>query len=94
MLICETKEEARQRFVAWRNALENKGLKVNVSKIKCMVCCAKGGSSRPVQCVWKESGCEFNTMCNMWLLGAWAMFGSTGTFGESGTGFCVQNVQR
>ena len=25
-LICETKEEARQRFVAWRNMLESKGL--------------------------------------------------------------------
>ena len=23
VLICETKEEARQRFVAWRNVLEN-----------------------------------------------------------------------
>ena len=30
VLICETKEEARQRFVAWRNALESKGLKVNM----------------------------------------------------------------
>ena len=28
VLICKTKEDARQRFVAWRNALENKGLKV------------------------------------------------------------------
>ena len=25
VLICETKEEARQRFVAWRNALERLG---------------------------------------------------------------------
>ena len=31
VLICETKEEARQRFVAWRNALESKGLKGNIS---------------------------------------------------------------
>ena len=36
VLICETKEEARQRFVAWRNALESKGLKVNISKTKVM----------------------------------------------------------
>ena len=28
VLICKTKEEARQRFVAWRNVLESKGLKV------------------------------------------------------------------
>ena len=31
MLICETKEETRRRFLAWRNALENKGLKVNIN---------------------------------------------------------------
>ena len=36
MLICETKEEARRRFVTWRNALESKGLKVNISKTKVM----------------------------------------------------------
>ena len=29
VLICKTKEEARHRFVAWRNALEGKGLKVD-----------------------------------------------------------------
>ena len=28
VLICETKEEARQRFAAYRNALQSKGLKV------------------------------------------------------------------
>ena len=38
VLICETKEEARQRFVAWRNALESKRLKVNISKMKIMRC--------------------------------------------------------
>ena len=38
VLICETKEEARQRFVAWRNTLESKGLKVNISKTKVMRC--------------------------------------------------------
>ena len=37
VLICETKEEARQRFVALRNALESKGLKVT-SKTKVMRC--------------------------------------------------------
>ena len=37
VLICETKE-ARQRFVAWRNALESKGLKVNISTTKVMRC--------------------------------------------------------
>ena len=38
VLICETKEEARQRFVAWRNALESKGLKENISKTKVLRC--------------------------------------------------------
>ena len=41
-LICETKEEARQRFVAWRNVLESKGLKVNISKMKIMRCAPDG----------------------------------------------------
>ena len=36
--ICETKEEARWRFVAWRNALASKELKVNISKTKVMRC--------------------------------------------------------
>ena len=38
VLICETKEKARWRFVAWRNALESMGLKVNISKMKVMRC--------------------------------------------------------
>ena len=38
VLICKTKEEARQRFLAWRNALEIKGLKVNISKTKVLRC--------------------------------------------------------
>ena len=38
VLICETKEEARQRFVAWRNSIKSKGLKVNISKTKVMRC--------------------------------------------------------
>ena len=42
VVICETKEEARQRFVAWRNALESKGLKVNISKTKVMRCARYG----------------------------------------------------
>ena len=38
VLICETKEEARRRFEAWRDALEIMGLKVNTNKIKVMRC--------------------------------------------------------
>ena len=42
VLVCETKEEARQRFVAWRNTCESKGLKVNISKKKVMRCALDG----------------------------------------------------
>ena len=59
-----------------------------------MGCHAKGGSSRPMQCVWKEGECELNPRHNMWLLGAQAMFGSVRKFGERGTEFCVQSVKR
>ena len=96
VLICETKEEARQRFVAWRNVLESKGLNMNISKTKIMRhaygWCTKGGSSGSMQYVWKEGECELNPLRNMWLLGTRAMFRSSRKFGESGTGFCVQSV--
>ena len=96
VLICETKEEARQRFAAWRNALESKGLKVNISKMKVMRCAQdgvpEGGSSGSMQCVWKEGGCELSPLCNMWLLGTRAMFRSARKFGKSCTGLCVQSV--
>ena len=55
VLICETKEEARQRFVAWRNALESKGLKVNISKTKVMRCARDG--------VLKEAAVDPCSMC-------------------------------
>ena len=42
VLICETKEEARQRFVAGRNSIKSKGLKVNISKTKEMRCAWDG----------------------------------------------------
>ena len=95
MLICETKEEARQRFVAWRNAFENKGLKVNISKTKVMRCARDGVPKEAAvdPCsVWKEGGCELNPLRNMWLLGTRAMFRSARKFVESGTGFCLQSV--
>ena len=56
--------------------------------------CTEGGSSGSMQCVWKESGCELNPLHNMWLLGTRVMFRSVRKFGESGTGFYVQNVHR
>ena len=95
VLICETKEEARQRFVAWRNALESKELKVNISKTKVMRCARDGAPKKAAvdPCsVWKEGGCELNPLCNMWLLGTRAMFRSARKFGKSGTGLCVQSV--
>ena len=53
----------------------------------CSGWCTKGGSSGSMQCVWREGGCELKPLCNMWLLGSWAMFRSARKFGESGTGF-------
>ena len=47
VLICETKEEVRQRFVAWRNTLDSKGLIVNISKMKVMRC-ARDGAPKEV----------------------------------------------
>ena len=47
-MICETKEEARQRFVGWRNALESKGLKVNISKTKVIRCARDGVPKKAV----------------------------------------------
>ena len=38
VLICDTKEAARRRFIAWRYVFESKGLKVNISKMKVMRC--------------------------------------------------------
>ena len=42
VLLCETKDKARQRFIAWRSTLESKGLKVNISKTKVMRCARNG----------------------------------------------------
>ena len=50
VLICETKEEARHRFVAWRNVLESKGLKVKISKMKVMRC-AQDVVPKEQQCI-------------------------------------------
>ena len=95
VLICETMEEARQRFVAWRNTLESRGLKVNISKTKVMRCARDGvlkeAAVDPCS-VWKEGGRELNPLRNMWLLGTRAMFRSARKFGKSGTGLCVQSV--
>ena len=87
-----------KRFVAWRNALESKGLKVNISKTKVMRCAwdvvpkeaAVDPCSMCVERGW--GGCQLNPLHNMWLLGAWMMFGGVRKFGESGTRFCVQSV--
>ena len=38
VLICKTNKKARRKFVVWRNVLESKGLKVNISKTKIMRC--------------------------------------------------------
>ena len=62
VLICKTKEKARWRYVAQKNVLESKGLKViqNISTMKvmkCVECCTTVDSSGSMQYVWKEGGC-------------------------------------
>ena len=49
VLICETKEEARRRFVVWRNAFESKGLKMNISKTK-VIRCAQDVAPKEAAC--------------------------------------------
>ena len=75
VLICETKEEARQRFVAWRNALESKGLKVNISKTKVMRCARDGAPKKaavdPCSVCGKRVGVNsiHCTTCGYWVYG-------------------------
>ena len=57
VLICETKEEAGQRFGAWKNALESKGLKVNISKTMVMRCAS--------DCVPMETAVHSCSVCGM-----------------------------
>ena len=42
VLMSETIESLKKRFLKWRNALESKGLKVNLEKTKVMVCESEG----------------------------------------------------
>ena len=73
VLICETKEEARERFVAWQNALESKGLKVNISKMKFMRCARDGVSKEaavdPCSVCGKRVGVNsiHCTACGYWV---------------------------
>ena len=73
VLICETKEEARQRFVAWRNVLESKGLKVNISKTKVMRCARDGAPKEaavdPCSVCGKRVGVNsiHCTTCGYWV---------------------------
>ena len=75
VLICETKEEAKQRFVAWRNALESKGLKANVSKTKIMRCAWDGAPKEaavdPCSVCGKRVGVSSIqcTTCRYWVHG-------------------------
>ena len=42
VLLNETMESLKERFLKWRSALENKVLKVNLEKMKVMVCESEG----------------------------------------------------
>ena len=75
VLICETKEEARQRFVAWRNALESKRLNVNISKMKVTKCARdvvpKEAAVDPCNVCGKRVDVNsiHCTTCNYWVHG-------------------------
>ena len=49
-----------------------------------MATTTQSNCSGSMQCVWKEDACELSPLCNMWLLGAQAMFESARKFGEGG----------
>ena len=42
VLMSETMESLKERFLKWKSALERKGLKVNFEKTKVMVCVSEG----------------------------------------------------
>ena len=42
VLMSETIEELKERFLKWRSALESKGLKANLEKTKVMICGSEG----------------------------------------------------
>ena len=75
VLICETKEEARLRFVAWRNALESKGLNVNIIKTKVMRCARNGAPKEaavdPCSVCGKRAGVNsiHCSTCGYWVHG-------------------------
>ena len=73
VLICETKEETRWKFVVWRNAFESKGLKVNKSKTKVMRCAQdvapKEAAVDLCSVCGTRVGLRLNPLHNMWLLG-------------------------
>ena len=92
VLICETKEKARQRFVTWRNTLESKGLMVNISKTKVMRCARDG--------VLKEAAVDPCSVCGKRVgvnsihcttYGCWVHGRCSGVRGSC-TGLCVQSV--
>ena len=74
-LICKTKEDARQRFVTWRNALESKGLNMNISKMKVMRCAwdiaPKEAAVDPCSVCGKKVGVNsiYCVTCGYWVHG-------------------------
>ena len=84
--ICETKEEARQRFVAWRNALL--GVKVNISKTKVMMC-----ASDPCSVCGKRVGVNsvYCASCGYWVHGRCS--GVQGSLKRVAQGLCAKCVE-
>ena len=79
VLICKTKEEARRRFVAWRETLGSNGLKVNISKTKIMRCtwdvASKEAAVDPCSVCGKSVGVSstYCATCGYWVHRQWAV---------------------
>ena len=73
-LISETEDGLKERMNAWKNCLENKGLKVNIGKTKVM-CVRKRQDPLKTKCDWPCGVCSRNvksnsilcTRCKKWV---------------------------
>ena len=91
MLICEAKKEAGQKFLAWINAFETKGLKVNISKMKVMRCAQDGAPKEaavgPCSVCGKRVGVNsiHCATCGYWVHGRYS--GVQGSLASVAQGF-------
>ena len=97
VLMSEAMEDLKERFWNWKDALENKGLKVNTTKTKVMVSGSEGelfkskidpcgvceGKSWPIQC------CAENVETENWKLAHLQMCKYKESYFWVGSAFCL-----